>query len=244
MISSKALRITLAGLRLSLFDRNVFRAFVHDGEVVEIRVIQGRNVTAGYFDNHEEFCEAVKKYDKAGSNVYFTLQVIDPRLLGRAFNRPKQGISTTSDKDVLSYRWLPVDIDPVRPSDVSSNDSELKEAYDLREEVIGWIGDNLGFKDPIKAMSGNGYHLLYRLADLENSQKNRTYIKDILKTLDEQLSTRRVGIDTSVFNPARIWKLYGTTARKGDPIPGNDHREARPHRVSFIEELGDGNDIG
>ncbi|MBP1748506.1 MAG: hypothetical protein H6Q52_1045, partial [Deltaproteobacteria bacterium] len=145
MISSKELTITAAGLRLSLFDRNVFREFVHPGEVVEIRVIQGRKVIVGYFDNHDAFCEWVKKYDKAESNVYFTLQVIDPRLLGRAFNRMKQGIAATSDNNVLSYRWLPIDIDPVRPSGVSSNDSELKEAFDLREKVIAWIGGNLGF---------------------------------------------------------------------------------------------------
>jgi hypothetical protein len=31
-----------------------------------------------------------------------------------------------------------------------------------------------------------------------------------------------------VFNPARIWKLYGTWARKGDDT------KSRPHRLSRI----------
>jgi hypothetical protein len=30
-----------------------------------------------------------------------------------------------------------------------------------------------------------------------------------------------------VFNPARIWKLYGTIARKGDSLPDRPHRLAR-----------------
>lgn len=225
-------------ISLDLFKKEVFRTFVMPGEVVELRCINGRTVTAGYFDDHDAFCRAVRDCDKAGGNVYFTLQVIDPRLLGRAFNRIKQGIATTSDNNILAYRWLPVDIDPVRPSGVSSSDSELKEAYALREEAIAWIVENLGFSDPIQAMSGNGYHLLYRLPDLENNQQNRAFIKGVLETLDKQFSTSKVGIDTTVFNPARIWKLYGTIAKKGDEIPATEHREARPHRASYIEDMG------
>lgn len=205
---------------LTLYDPHVFSVFVRESEIIEMRIMQGKGVVAGYFDNHEDFCKAVREVDKTSHNgTYFTLQVIDPRLLGRSFNRLKQGISTTSDNNVIAYRWLPIDIDPVRPSGVSSSDSELQEAYNLREQVITWIADNLNFTNPIKAMSGNGYHLLYRLPDIENNQQNRVFIKNILETLDEQFSTLKVNIDTAVFNPGRIWKLYGTTARKGDPIP-------------------------
>src|SRR5262249_16019924 len=39
-----------------------------------------------------------------------------------------------------------------------------------------------------------------------------------------------VKVDRKVYNPARIWKLYGTLAAKGDAIPG------RPHRLSRILE--------
>ena len=34
-------------------------------------------------------------------------------------------------------------------------------------------------------------------------------------------------VDTSTFNPARIVKLYGTPARKGDSMPDRPHRLAR-----------------
>jgi hypothetical protein len=52
-------------------------------------------------------------------------------------------------------------------------------------------------------------------------------------------NTDRVKVDTSVHNPARIWKLYGTTARKGDEVPKGLNRERRPFRSAYIDRLGD-----
>ena len=46
-----------------------------------------------------------------------------------------------------------------------------------------------------------------------------------------------MNIDTAVFNPGRIWKAYGTTARKGDSIPAGPHREARPHRMAYLDSI-------
>jgi hypothetical protein len=43
-------------------------------------------------------------------------------------------------------------------------------------------------------------------------------------------SDDQVSVDTGVYNAARIWKLYGTIACKGDNTPERPHRPAR-----FIE---------
>jgi hypothetical protein len=88
-------------------------------------------------------------------------------------------------------------------------------------------------------MSGNGGHLLFRLPDLPVNDKNRAFIKKTLEMLAARFNTDRVHVDTTCFNPARIWKLYGTTARKGDLVPEGPGREARPHRTAYIEDLGD-----
>ena len=234
--------------RLTLFNNQVFSVFVNPGEVVEIRVthLKGKiageyhkGALSGYFDDHPKICEAVKALEQCEhTGIYSTLQMIDPRLLARAYNRMKPGIPATSDLNVIAYRWLPIDIDPVRPAGIPSSDSELKQAYELREKVVIWMAENLSFTDPIKAMSGNGYHLLYRLPDLEANEQNKQFIKSILENLDEQFSTSKVSIDTAVFNPARIWKLYGTKTGKGDELPANQYREARPHRTSYIEDMG------
>jgi hypothetical protein len=228
--------------KYTLFEKSVFETFVHPGEVVEIRVpsfkgrINNENVKGtitGYFDDHNTFCEAVRAIDRQShGGIYFTLQVIDPRLLARAFNKMKPGIPATSDNNVMSYRWIPIDLDPVRPSGISSSDAELQEALNLRDTVSDWIIENLHFPKPIKAMSGNGGHLLYRLPDLPVNKDNQAFIKNTLEGLAQRLNTDKVTIDTKVFNPARIWKLYGTIARKGDEMPG------RPHRMAHVEDIG------
>ena len=241
-------RIQNTNSKLTLFDKHVFGTFIKPGEVVEIRVPQFkgridvetfRGAVTGYFDDFEAFCEVVRALDgQSHGGIYFTLQVIDPRLLARAFNRMKPGIPATCDNNVLFYRWIPIDLDPVRPSGISSSDAELQEALNLRDTVSTWIAESLQFPKPIKAMSGNGGHLLYRLPDLPVNKDNLSFIKNTLEGLAQRFNTDKVIIDTKVFNPARIWKLYGTIAHKGDELPDSEYREARPHRMACIESLG------
>jgi hypothetical protein len=53
----------------------------------------------------------------------------------------------------------------------------------------------------------------------------------VLQALAARFDDERVKIDQKVANPARIWKLYGTVAAKGD------HTADRPHRVSRLLEV-------
>ena len=238
--------------RYTLFDKEVWNQFVKPGEVVELRILGAfgnhpawrgdfaRGTASGYFDNHTEFCKCLKAVDKARCHgVYFTLQVIDPRLIGRSMNRLRPAKTTTSDNNVMAYRWLPVDIDPQRPAGISSSDSELQAALGIREEVADWVCKNMDLPHPVKGMSGNGGHLLFPLPDLPVSEGSTGFIKRTLEGLSSRFSNDTIHIDTAVFNPARIWKAYGTTARKGDEVPANKYREARPHRMAFIDDLGE-----
>ncbi|MDI9431535.1 MAG: YfjI family protein [Planctomycetota bacterium] len=52
----------------------------------------------------------------------------------------------------------------------------------------------------------------------------------MLKLLDAKFSTDQAKIDTDVFNPARIFKLYGSLAMKGDHVEGH-----RPHRWATVD---------
>ncbi|MCK4822480.1 hypothetical protein KA005_42340 [bacterium] len=236
--------------KLTFFDKEVWNTFIDPGEVVEVRIpkVYGKSsawgndfakgTVSGYFDQHEAFIKSVKLADKAKhSGIYFTLQVIDPRLVGRAFNRLKPAEVTTSDQNVIAYRWLPIDLDPIRPSGIASSDSELKAALELRDKVAQHTIKEYGFSKPIKAMSGNGAHLLFRLPDMPVKQ-GKHFVYNILIVLAKEFDTDKVTIDTTVHNPARIWKLYGTTARKGDAVPAGPGREARPYRMAYIDDLG------
>lgn len=243
---------TVTSMKKTMFDKEIFEQFVKTGEVIEVRIPNAygkspawnndfsKGTVSGYFDDFNLFCDAAKKADKFPHNgIYFTLQVIDPRLIGRAFNRLKPSDLTTSDNNVIAYRWLPIDIDPVRPAGVSSSDSELEAALKLRNEVATRAIKKLNFSNPIKAMSGNGGHLLFRLSDLPATDDTKCFIKNTLQGIANRFNTDAIKIDTTVFNPARIWKLYGTTARKGDAVPAGPQRAARPYRMAFIDDLGE-----
>jgi hypothetical protein len=233
----------------TLSDRVVFETFVKAGEVVEVRTLGAygkhkawgggfaKGVVAGYFDDHDAFVNSVKAVNGTDhGGIYFTLQKIDARLLGRAFNRLKPSIQTTSDNDVQAYRWLFIDIDPVRPAGISSSAAELQQAHDKATQVIAWLSAQ-GFSKPVMAMSGNGLHILYRLNETPVQEATVKFVQYFLQSLAARFDSPQVSIDTSVFNPARICRLYGTSAKKGDAIPQGKNRVARPHRASYIKDI-------
>ncbi|MFA4861417.1 hypothetical protein [Methanoregula sp.] len=201
------------------------------GQVVEVRALADQHTHSGYFSDPDTLIRSVEPLDCDGSvhGIYVTLNEVNPALLSRRAHRIKMRLgkkdSTTSDADILRRRWLPVDIDPVRPSGVSSTDEEHRLALAKAEEIARWIA-GLGFPDPVRADSGNGAHLLYRI-DLPNDEAATALVKQCLATLDLLFSDNRVTVDTANFNAARIWKLYGTVSRKGDDTPDRPHRRSR-----------------
>jgi hypothetical protein len=114
----------------------------------------------------------------------------------------------------------------------------MQAALELRDSVSEYVVREIGLSAPITAMSGNGGHLLFRLPDIPVSEESKRRIKGILTKLAGRFDNDRAKIDTTVYNPARIWKLYGTKGRKGDAVTAGNNREARPHRLSYIETLG------
>jgi hypothetical protein len=223
---------------------DVYRIFFNPGEVTEIRAIGckgkgkawedwARDIVFGYFDNAEAFGQAAEALDETKpKGIYFVLNPVMPALLARAQNRLKAAdgkTPQTSDGDVLCLRWLYIDIDPKRPSGISATLEELDQAVKLRNKISKWLKEERGAGQPIVACSGNGAHLLIRLEDLPNIQENVERLKHALETINAKFGNKSVDIDLKVFNPARICKLYGTWARKGD------HTDLRPHRMSFIE---------
>ncbi len=219
------------------------------GQVVEVRALTDQNTHSGYFNDFDVLVRSVEPLDADTSvhGIYITLNEVNPALLSRRSNRIKTRLgkkdSTTSDADILRRRWLPIDIDPLRPSGVSSTDEEHTLALAKAEEVACWVA-GLGFPEPIRADSGNGAHLLYRI-DLPNDEAATVLVKSCLATLDALFSDERLSADTANFNAARIWKLYGTVSRKGDNTPEHPHRRSRiisaPDllQVVTIEQLRD-----
>jgi hypothetical protein len=202
------------------------------GGVVELRALADYNTHSGYFDDYAALAEKADQINRLSgvSGVYVTLNEVNPALLSRRANRVKMKLgrkdATTADTDIVRRRWLPVDLDPVRPSGVSSTDEEHVAAISKAEKIAGFL-ETIGFPRPVLADSGNGAHLLYSI-DLPNDDEATAQVKDCLTTLDALFSDDTVTVDAANYNAARIWKLYGTISCKGDDTP------ERPHRIAKI----------
>lgn len=201
---------------------------VEPGQVVELRVmgVDGRNnrTDSGYFDNVDDLAAAAAEYSGRAASVYMTINPVQPALLARAYNRVEQySKTTTNDKDIVTRRWFMIDFDPIRPSDISSTDEEHGAAIARAGECALWLADR-GWPQPILADSGNGAHLLYRI-DMPTMQANELLSKT-LQAIAMTFDDLKVSVDIGNFNPARIWKVYGTLAAKGDNLPQRPHREA------------------
>ena len=211
--------------------RQWYDIFKDNHELVEIRILdpETKRSYSGYFTDIETILREIKRYEK--SNLYFTLNVIDPACYSREQHdristRPK---STTSDMEILGRKWCLIDVDCEKPSDTNSTDAEKELAKGVVNEVYKFLRDE-GFEKPIICDSANGYHLLYKQAMISNPQNTET-MKNFLKVLDMYFSTDKVKIDCTTFNPSRICKLYGVISRKGSDTKERPQRESKILRV-------------
>jgi len=214
--------------------KKALRLILEPGQVAEARVLGARprnsrypEARTGYFDTDhlDELVAEIEGIHNA-QGYYITLNPVHRGLHARAYNRTKKAEKgdSTSDRDIEKRRWILIDIDPVRPSGISSTEQEKKSARKVAHEVREWLRTQ-GWPDPLVIDSGNGFHLLY-LVDLPT--EDNELLKRCLEVLDEKFSTPKVKIDTSVYNPSRVTKIPGTPARKGDNTPD------RPHRMSKL----------
>ena len=200
----------------------------------EIRIIPTRQklnnrfvgkTVSGYYTDYEKAATDIEQYDQHGS-VYCTLQPCDQILLRRAHNRLKENVQhTTSDNQIITYKWILLDLDPIRPAQTSSSDQELQLSIDLLFRIDQELFSKLGVSIH-RGLSGNGVHGLIPIKTQLSISKTYGFVKEILEMLAEKYSTDQVTVDTAVSNPSRITKVLGTKAIKGD-----DTEEA-PHRRS------------
>lgn len=171
---------------------------------------------SGYFDDYDAAVAAAMELDRRSDvpGVYVTLNAIDPRLLERSPNKLTEYVKqTTKDEHVQRRRWLPIDLDPVREVNAAATDMQARRAKERARDVAAWMRD-LGASEPIVASSGNGMWLLYPV-DEPNDVATKALFKRLLRTLDQSFSDDAVEVDQTVWNAARIVRLFGTTNRKG-----------------------------
>ncbi|MBL9094027.1 MAG: hypothetical protein JNL96_22605 [Planctomycetaceae bacterium] len=202
-------------------------------QVYEIRAlgVYRAGTVSGYFDadSRKAMVDGCADVSGEAEGVYVTLNPVIPSLLARAVNRLREFTKhTTGDAEIAERRWLPLDFDPVRPAGISSTDGEheaaLAKARECRKHLL-----SLGFakQSLVLADSGNGAHLLCRI-ELPNDDVARDLVKSCIDAVATKFSDEVVKVDRTTYNAARIWKVPGTLACKGD------HTDDRPHRLARL----------
>lgn len=169
-------------------------------------------------DRKYAFEAAALAMNAEGYNVYIVMNPL------RA-DFPCRGAA--KDVDIRYRDLLLIDIDRVGDTSCPANDSELQAAKTLADRIRTFLAER-GWPAPFIVMSGNGYHLYYVLKEFENDQQSDQLIRQLLNNLADNFDNSIVGIDTSVYNAARITKVPGTLMRKG--LESAD----RPYRRSYV----------
>lgn len=211
--------------------RQWYDTFKSGEELVEVRIVDNayKRTYSGYFTDVNTLLNEIRKYDNC--NIYFTLNAINPACYDREqhdriVTKPK---STTSDNDIVGRDWILIDIDTKKPSDTNSTDEEKEMAKEVVNNVFKFLRDE-GFEKPVVCDSGNGFHLLYKIA-MKNSNENTTICKEFLQVLDMLFSNSNVEIDCTTHNASRVCKLYGTFSRKGSNTKKRPQRESKILRI-------------
>ena len=116
----------------------VAEIFLNSSNVVELRALNvpsGNGFTrtwSGYFDNALALAKEAFRLDQLQPQyVSLTINSVNPALLARSSNKTKpvnRGDSSTNDNDIIRRCWLVIDLDPVRPSGISSTELEKEMA--------------------------------------------------------------------------------------------------------------------
>lgn len=199
----------------------------HQKCVLELRAIKPKCITisrifkATNFDSTDALKLAFEaealRLNASGYNIYYVMNPI----------REDFEDGSVTDKDITYRDLLLIDIDKVGHKGESSNDQELEAARLLSEQIADYL-ESEGWDEPIRMMSGNGYHLYYLLGKLPNDEKTKALIEGTLQELALKFNNDIVAVDTVVYNASRITKVPGTIARKGK------NTVDRPHRMAVV----------
>ena len=131
----------------------------------------------------------------------------------------------TADEDVARRAWILFDSDSVKPIGAAATEAQRTAAQAhsaaLEEELTAE-----GWPRPLVFDSGNGTHRIYAV-DLPNDRAADFLVSNLLRVAARKFDTDTVKLDKTVYNAARITRLYGTRNQKAgrdsallsEPVP-------------------------
>ena len=198
------------------------------GNVFEVRIPKTKAGTiSGYFNDTAKAASSIAGLNGKHQSIYMTMNPVEPALIARCENTTALTHVTTTDAEITRRNWFLIDLDPKRPAGISSTAEELNAAKERGAAIVEWLS-SIGWPEPFQACSGNGWHLMYR-CDEPNDDAARVDFEFATKMLSSIFTDDVVDVDTTSFNSARVWKVYGTISMKGSSTA------ERPHRVATLQ---------
>ncbi|MCU0833700.1 MAG: hypothetical protein MUC77_04580 [Chromatiaceae bacterium] len=200
--------------------RDWYATLLRDARLVEIRHNTGKRWLSGLFNDLDSLLDTLRHRAGVGA-LYTSLN----RPAGRTATNDMQA-GALKDADIGTITRLPFDFDPIRPVDTPSTHEELRRAVDARGRFVTLM-QGFGWPLPALGLSGNGAHCVYRVCvEADEAWGHAVSViyagaRRVLGDLDG------VTFDTSVRNPARIWRAYGTINRKGEASISRPHRRSQ-----------------
>lgn len=199
---------------------------IDSNSILEMRAIKGQKTVIRFFnsasyrntdDLKQAFEDEALKLNQQGYNIYIVMNPIKESFTGHS----------ASDEDIQYRDLLLIDIDRAQKASEPADQAELDAALALANDIADYLKAQ-GWEEPIRMMSGNGYHLYYILNELPNDIKHKELISGALQELADHFNNSVVKIDTVVFNASRITKVPGTIAYKGTAT------QTRPYRMAKV----------
>lgn len=193
--------------------------------ILEMRAIKGPKTVIRFFkaasyknidDLKQAFEDEALNLNQQGYNIYIVMNPIKELFTGHS----------ASDEDIQYRDLLLIDIDRAKKASEPADQVELDAALALSNDIREYLKSQ-GWDEPIRMMSGNGYHLYYVLNELPNDVQHRNLVTEALRELADRFNNSAVKVDTVVFNASRITKVPGTIAYKGTASPNRPYRMAR-----------------
>lgn len=215
------------------------------GDVVELQAL---GVPARYGKPQTRYAHATSSADvlrllseaerwpSPASGLYMIANRCDPRVAARSepnkWHVAQQGHST-SDRDILARRVLPIDLDVERPSGISATDAEVALAFEVAHAVVERLVPVVGLEALAVGHSGNGVQILVSLDAIPEEPEVLADVKAILAALAALHATDAIKVDCSLCDAKRILPAWGTMKRKGA------HTDVRPHRRTGLIRLAE-----
>ena len=188
-----------------------------------------KNNRMGFYTDPDKFVEAISAWSDREdcSACYLTINPVKQMLFSTCQNDLRTSFSGggASDKQIEKRSAIVIDIDRTKKGG-NASDEELAAGEKFADTVSEYLASK-GWGSPVKVMSGNGWHLWFKL-DLPCNDETDRVINSVLKSLATRFKNPDYDIDTSVGNRSRIIKIPGTCVRK---YPETDER---PWRVSRL----------